>query len=203
MKKFHILILLMLLEPLATFGQGIPDNENDYLITLDTDYGAIKMVLFDETPIHKMNFVELAKAGVYDHIIFHRVIDNFMIQTGDYETRNKPRDYDPGIIQKNLPAEIRPQYKHLYGAVGAARRDNPQKLSSGSQFYIIENPKGTPHLDGEYTVFGRVVSGFRVIHKIADVEVDKNDRPTKKIRMTVRVDTVKRSQIDKFYNYDY
>ena len=193
----------MLLGPVASFAQGIPDSEHDYLITLDTDYGEIKMVLFDETPIHKMNFVELAKAGVYDHIKFHRVIDNFMIQTGDYKTRNKPGDYDPGIIQKNLPAEIRPQYKHIYGAVGAARRDNPQKASSGSQFYIIENPKGAPHLDGEYTVFGRVVSGFRVIHRIADVPVDDKDHPKKEIRMTVRVDTVKRSQIEKFYNPDY
>jgi len=203
MKTLHILILLMFLGPLASFSQGIPDNENDYLITLDTDYGEIKMVLFDETPIHKMNFVELAKAGVYDDITFHRVIDNFMIQTGDYKTRSKSGSYDPGIIQKNLPAEIRSQYKHIYGAVGAARRDNPQKASSGSQFYIIENPKGAPHLNGEYTVFGRVVSGFRVIHRIADVPVDESDHPQKEIRMTARVDTVKRSQIEKFYNYNY
>lgn len=203
MKTLKILILLMLLGPVASFSQGIPDKEHDYLITLNTDYGKIMMVLYDETPIHKMNFVDLARAGVYDHVSFHRVIDHFMIQTGDPETRNQPADYDASIIQKTLPAEIRPNIKNIYGAVGAARRDNPQKSSNGSQFYIIENPKGAPHLDGGYTVFGRVVSGFRVIHKIASVETDKNDRPQKDIRTTVKVSTVKRSQIEKYYNYEY
>ncbi|MBS3805938.1 MAG: peptidylprolyl isomerase [Bacteroidales bacterium] len=203
MKIFKILLLGMLLWPVTSISQGIPDNENDYLITLNTDYGEIMMVLYDETPIHKMNFVDLARAGVYDHVSFHRVIDHFMIQTGEPETRNKPADYDASIIQKTLPAEIRPNIKNTYGAVGAARRDNPQKSSNGSQFYIIESPKGAPHLDGDYTVFGRVVSGLRVVHKIASVETDKNDRPKKAIRMTVKVSTVKRSQIEKYYSYEY
>jgi len=203
MKTLKILLLGILLMPVTSFSQGIPDNEHDYLITLNTDYGQIMMVLYDETPIHKMNFVDLARAGVYDHVTFHRVIDHFMIQTGDPETRNKPADYDASIIQKTLPAEIRPSIKNTYGAVGAARRDNPQKSSNGSQFYIIESPKGAPHLDGGYTVFGRVVSGFRVIHKIASVTTDKNDRPRKDIRLSVDVETVKRSQIEKYYNYKY
>ena len=203
MKTFKILLLGVLLWPVTSFSQGIPDNENDYLITLNTDYGEIMMVLYDETPIHKMNFVDLARAGVYDHVSFHRVIDHFMIQTGDPKTRNQPAGYDASIIQKTLPAEIRPNIKNIYGAVGAARRDNPQKSSNGSQFYIIESPKGAPHLDGGYTVFGRVVSGFRVIHKIASVSTDENDRPKKDIRMTVEVSTVKRSQIEKYYNYSY
>jgi len=203
MKIFNVLTLLMFLVPVASFSQGIPDSEHDYLVTLNTDYGEIKMVLYDETPIHKMNFVELARAGVYDHLIFHRVIDHFMIQTGDPKTRSKPRDYDPSVIQKTLPAEIRPQLRHIYGAVGAARRDNPQKLSNGTQFYIVENPEGAPHLDGDYTVFGRILSGFRVVHKIAGVSTDKQDRPRKEIRMTVQVDKVERSQIEKFYNYGY
>ena len=203
MKTLKILILILLVGPVASFSQGIPDNEHDYLITLDTDYGEIKMVLYDETPIHKMNFIELAKAGVYDHTTFHRVIDHFMIQTGDPATRNKPRKYDPTVIQKTLPAEIRPQYKNTYGAVGAARRDNPQKSSNGSQFYIIETPKGAPHLDGGYTVFGQVLSGLRVVHQIAGVATDDKDRPKKAIRMTVRVEKVERSEISKYYNYSY
>lgn len=203
MKTFKILLLGVLLWPVTSFSQGIPDNESDYLITLNTDQGEIKMVLYDETPVHKMNFVELARAGVYDHITFHRVIDNFMIQTGDPSTRSKSRDYDPSVIQKTLPAEIRPNIKNVYGAVGAARRDNPQKSSNGSQFYIIENPDGAPHLDGGYTVFGQVVSGFRTIHKIAAVATDEKDRPEQDVRMTVEVDTVKRSDIERYYNYQY
>lgn len=199
----HFFAVLLFLPVLAN-GQGIPDNKHDYLITLSTDFGEIKMVLFDETPMHKMNFIELAKAGVYDHVTFHRVIDNFMIQTGDPTTRNQPPNYDPSIIQETIPAEIRPQFKNDYGAVGAARRsDNPAMASNGSQFYIIENPKGAKHLNNKYTIFGRVVSGFRVIHKIAGVPTDKSDTPKKAIRMTVRVDTVERSEIEKFYNYDY
>jgi len=203
MKTLKILLLGILLMPVTSFSQGIPDNEHDYLITLNTDYGQIMMVLYDETPIHKMNFVDLARAGVYDHVTFHRVIDHFMIQTGDPETRNKPADYDASIIQKTLPAEIRPSIKNTYGAVGAARRDNPQKSSNGSQFYIIESPKGAPHLDGGYTVFFFFFSGLRVIHKIASVTTDKNDRPRKDIRLSVDVETVKRSQIEKYYNYKY
>ena len=203
MKTLNVLLLTMLLWPVASFSQGIPDNEHDYLVTLDTDYGEIRMVLYDETPIHKMNFVELARAGVYDHLTFHRVIDHFMIQTGDPATSNQSRNYDPSVIQKNLPAEIRPQYRHKYGAVGAARRDNPQKSSNGSQFYIIENPNGAPHLDGDYTVFGQVLSGLRVVHQIAGVETDDKDRPVKPVRMTVRVEKVKRSEVEKFYFYSY
>lgn len=204
MKSLKFILIVLFFLPVLADAQGIPDNEHDYLITLSTDSGEIKMVLYDETPMHKMNFVELAKAGVYNHITFHRVIDNFMIQTGDPDTRNKPKNYDPSIIQENIPAEIRPQFSHIYGAVGAARRSNsPGMASNGSQFYIIENTNGAEHLDKKYTVFGRVVSGFRTVHKIAGTPTDESDTPKKDIRMTVKVDTVKRSDIEKFYNYSY
>jgi peptidyl-prolyl cis-trans isomerase B (cyclophilin B) len=204
MKFIRNVFFCLLFLPVLANGQGIPNNEEDYLITLSTDFGEIKMLLYDETPMHKMNFVKLARAGVYDNIKFHRVIDHFMIQTGDPKTRNQPPNYDPSIIQETIPAEIRPQYKNSYGAVGAARRsDNPAMASNGSQFYIIENPKGAKHLNKKYTVFGRVVSGFRVIHKIAGVPTDKSDVPKKDIRLTVQVDTVKRSDVEKFYNYRY
>ena len=204
MKSLKFILIVLFFLPVLADAQGIPDNEHDYLITLSTDSGEIKMVLYDETPMHKMNFVELAKAGVYNHITFHRVIDNFMIQTGDPDTRIKPKNYDPSIIQENIPAEIRPQFSHIYGAVGAARRSNsPGMASNGSQFYIIENTNGAEHLDKKYTVFGRVVSGFRTVHKIAGTPTDESDTPKKDIRMTVKVDTVRRSDIEKFYNYSY
>lgn len=204
MKRIACILMLAVLMPLFAQGQGIPDDEHDYLITLNTDYGDIKLILYDDTPMHKMNFVKLAEAGVYDHLTFHRIIKNFMIQTGDPDTRNESANYDPSVIEENIPAEIRPSLKNIYGAVGAARRsDSPGKASSGTQFFIIENPEGASHLDNEYTVFGRAVAGFRAIHKIADVPADENDKPRETVRMKVEVDTVKREKIEKFYNYKY
>jgi peptidyl-prolyl cis-trans isomerase B (cyclophilin B) len=206
MKTLNILIAILILPMLGNSTEPIPDSTHDYLITLSTEYGDMKMLLFDDTPKHKKNFVKLAKAGVYDHIIFHRVIDHFMIQTGDYKTRNQPRNYDVTVIPQAVPAEIRDHHKHVYGAVGAARRGddvNPEKKSSGTQFYIVENHNGAPHLDGGYTVFGQVMSGFRVIDKIAGQPTGERDRPKQDIRMTVTVEKVKRENVEKFYNFSY
>jgi peptidyl-prolyl cis-trans isomerase B (cyclophilin B) len=207
MKTFRILLLVGLLFPLKLFSaEPIPDSTHDYLITISTEYGDMKMILFDDTPNHKKNFVKLAKAGVYDHIIFHRVIDHFMIQTGDYKTRNTERNYDLSIIPQSVPAEIKDHHKHIYGAVGAARRGdkvNPERKSSGTQFYIVENRKGAPHLDGKYTVFGQVMSGLPVIDSVAAQPTDKRDRPKQDIRLTVKVEKVERENVEKFYNFEY
>jgi len=189
----------------SCYGQENEENK-DYLITIHTEFGNIKILLFEDTPIHKENFIQLAKSGVYDHIIFHRVIDNFMIQTGDYTTRNKPIDYSPSVIQGTIPAEIKPHHKHVRGAVGAARyggAENPEKRSSGTQFYIIQNCNGAPHLDGKYTVFGQVMSGFQVIDNIAAVPVDERNRPVNEIRITVEVEKVDKADVEKFYNFTY
>lgn len=207
MKKLRFLLAVCLMLPLAGYSyEPIPDSTHNYLITISTDYGDMKVLLYDDTPLHKNNFVKLAKAGVYDHIIFHRVIDNFMIQTGDYTTCNKERDYDKTVITSSIPAEFRDHHEHIYGALGAARRgdnENPEKRSSGTQFYIVENPNGAPHLDGTYTVFGQLMSGFRVLHKIASVRTDRKDKPRKDIRITLKVEKVTRENIEKFYNYSY
>ena len=186
-------------------GQGISSN-TDYLVTINTDLGKIKLILFDDTPLHKENFIRLAKEGVYDQIIFHRVINNFMIQTGDYTTRNQAINYDPRIIQDPIKAEILPQHIHIRGAIGAARRGdnvNPERESNSTQFYIVQNCKGAHHLDGKHTVFGQVMSGFEVIDKIASQPTSKSDRPLKNIRITVNIDQVSRSDIEKFYNFAY
>lgn len=180
--------------------------KTDYLVTINTDFGKIKLILFDDTPLHKENFLRLAKEGVYNNIIFHRVINNFMIQTGDYTTCNKAIDYDTGIIQDPIKAEILPQHTHIRGAIGAARRGdavNPEKKSNSTQFYIVQNCKGAHHLDGKHTVFGQVMSGFEVIDKIALQTTSKSDRPLKNIRITVNIDKVSRSDIEKFYNFTY
>lgn len=184
----------------------IPDSDTDYLVTINTEYGKIKLILFDDTPLHKENFIKLAEEGVYNHIIFHRVINRFMIQTGDYTTRNQPIDYDPRVISEPIAAEIHPHYTHVRGAIGTARRGddvNPERKSNPTQFYIIQNYGGAHHLDGKYTIFGQVMSGFEVIDKIAAQATDDKDRPLEKIRLTVNIDKVSRADIEKFYNFTY
>ena len=205
--KFKCLVFFVSLYFLSATSKGqVSNGGTDDLITIHTDYGNIKILLFDDTPIHKENFIKLAKSGVYDYIIFHRVMDNFMIQTGDYSTRNKPIDYSPSVIQGTIPAEINPHHSHVRGAVGAARyggAENPEKRSSGTQFYIIQNCNGAPHLDGKYTVFGQVMSGFQVIDNIAAVPVDERNRPVNDIRITVEVEKVDKADVEKFYNFTY
>ncbi|MFO7830324.1 MAG: peptidylprolyl isomerase [Bacteroidales bacterium] len=203
-KRFVVFIsLLIFLSP--CFGQN-NTSDSDYLITIHTDYGKIKLLLFDDTPLHKENFINLVKAGVYNHIIFHRVIDDFMIQSGDYSTRNKPVSYDPSIIKSTIPAEIKSHHKHIRGAVGAARyggEQNPEKRSSGTQFYIVQNCNGAHHLDGEYTVFGQVMSGFEVIDEIAAQPTNEKNRLINEIRITIDAEKVNKADVEKFYNFTY
>lgn len=180
--------------------------DKDYLFTVNTEYGKIKLILYDDTPLHKQNFVNLVKEGVYNHNIFHRVINHFMIQTGDYTTRNQPIGYDPRVIQKMIPAEILEHYTHVHGAIGSARKGddlNPERNSNPTQFYIIQNRKGAHHLDGKYTIFGQVMSGFEVIDSIAIQPTSSKDRSLKNIRITIDVDIVDRSDVEKFYNFTY
>ncbi len=205
---FSSVLLMLLLSPFALSAQeAIPDSEHDYLVTLETEHGNIILLLFDDTPLHKENFVKLAKAGVYDGIIFHRVINNFMIQSGDPATSNITPGWEQGIIPPHVPAEIDPQITHRRGSIGAARyggERNPEKNSSPTQFYIVQNERAAPHLDGEYTVFGQVMSGLEVIDIIAGKPTDDRDRPLEETRISrVKVDTVKREDILRFYNYSY
>ena len=169
------------------------------------------IVLYDETPQHRDNFVKLVNDGFYDGLLFHRVINHFMVQGGDPDSKDaKPNQIlgngGPGYT---IPAEFIPKYYHKKGALAAARLSdgqNPQKESSGSQFYIVhgrtfsradldniesrmnknftteqrqtyQTEGGSPHLDGDYTVFGEIIDGFDVLDLIAGTRVGKNDRP--------------------------
>lgn len=164
-----------------------------------TNLGTIKVRLFSDTPRHRDNFEKLALSGYYDSLLFHRVINGFMIQGGDPFTRDtsKVEMYGQGGPNYTIPAEMRnqsgaPLHRHAMGALAAARRGdlaNPFKESSGSQFYIVQNPDNCVHLDGEYTVFGETVSGFNVIDKIASVKTDRYDRPLSDVRIiTIKPD---------------
>jgi len=267
------------------------DNKKDYLITIITKFGEMKAVLYDITPKHKENFLKLAKEKYYDSLLFHRVINHFMIQTGDPDSKGAA----PGILLGNggpsytIPAEFNPELIHEKGAIAAARVGdnlNPKKESSGSQFYIaqgkvftrdelirsridinqlykyfklyLDKPEnsdlkeniirfqqegkmdsiqsliiskkdviekeysvdvdnslndiqkqkytaigGTPHLDGEYSVFGKVIAGLDVIDKIAEVKTDSNNRPVEDIMIRVSVEEMSKKKITKLYGYQY
>jgi len=186
-------------------------------VLLKTSMGDIVIALYDETPLHKENFIKLVNDKYYDGVLFHRIIQNFMIQTGDPESKTAK----PGQMLGNggpgytIPAEFVPGLYHKRGAVAAARMGdnvNPKKESSGSQFYIVDGRVfstndlnrviqmtgktysmeqikdytsigGAPHLDGDYTVFGEVVSGMEIVDKIAAQQKDGRDRPLEDIKI--------------------
>ena len=159
-----------------------------------TNMGTIKVKLYSGTPKHRENFAKLAFSKYYDGIIFHRVINGFMIQGGDPFTRDTSAaavaKYGQGGPGYTIPAEFVPEYTHKKGALAAARRGdvaNPKKESSGSQFYIVQDANACAQLDGAYTVFGETVSGLDVIDRIAQVATDQRDKPL----MDVRIKTIK------------
>lgn len=243
-------------------------SKEDVIVKISTTMGDIKVRLYGDTPRHRDNFVKLAKEGFYNGVLFHRVINEFMVQTGDPDSKNAPKGKmlgsgDPGYT---LEAEfVYPKHFHKRGALAAARQGdqvNPERRSSGSQFYIVtgkaysaaemeqmeaqlqmaqqqgifqslvgknrakieemqrkgdrdglmklqdeliaiteaesaKNPAklteeqrkaystegGTPHLDGQYTVFGEVISGMDVVDAIQKVATDRNDRPTEDVKI--------------------
>ncbi|MBB6328625.1 peptidyl-prolyl cis-trans isomerase B (cyclophilin B) [Algoriphagus iocasae] len=257
-------------------------GDKDYVATIETRHGKIVAVFFDDTPVHKSNFIELAEAGRFDSTEFQRVMKGFMAQGGDVFTKEDlpPADWP------TLPAEIKRNHFHKKGMIAAARQPdgvNPEKRSNGSQFYIVlgkvytepellvdftklqpafmkyiqlgsqEDLKkeyirlyeaqefdsltallvskreeiekslninatkdfspeqietyttvgGTPHLDGEYTVFGQVIQGMDVVEKIGEETTDFRDRPIDPVFMKVTVEKMSKKKIEKEYGYQY
>ena len=160
-------------------------------VTIETTLGDFTVVLYDETPLHRDNFLKLVNEGFYDGLLFHRVIQDFMIQGGDPKSKDAPQGMrlGEGDLGYTIPAEFRtPEIRHCRGALAAARTGdfvNPKRESSACQFYVVWGPdkNGTPHLDGAYTVFGKVVKGFEVIDKIQQVDTDRNDRPIDDVKI--------------------
>jgi peptidyl-prolyl cis-trans isomerase B (cyclophilin B) len=187
-------------------------------VLLKTSAGNIKILLYDDTPQHRENFIKLVQSGFYDSLLFHRCIPNFMIQAGDPDSKYATTDQPLGAGGPNykLPAEFVEKYFHKKGAVAAARQGdtvNPEKKSSGSQFYIVQGNRysqaqldamekskqhivftpeqrqayttlgGTPHLDNAYTVFGEVIEGLDVVDTIASSPTGPRNRPVEDIRI--------------------
>lgn len=221
MKKILLLSLLCLL---ATALHAQPADTLRREVVLETDSGTIRIRLYNETPGHRDNFLRLVGSGAYDGVLFHRVIRDFMVQTGDLGSKTATAGQQLGDTPESYsqPAEIHyPQLLHKRGAVAAAREPdsvNPERRSSATQFYIVwgrqfndeqldrvqqrldtntggsvtltpevrelyRTQGGTPHLDGQYTVFGEVVEGLEVVDRIQRAATDGNDRPTADIRI--------------------
>ncbi|SFQ18891.1 peptidylprolyl isomerase [Hymenobacter arizonensis] len=180
----------------------------DEVVTITTTQGVIRLILFDDTPLHKANFLQKAKSGFYDGTSFHRVIPNFMIQGGDSNSKDADPSND-GLGQANegtIPAEFAAGHQHNYGALAAARQGdfaNPQRASSISQFYLVQNRTGTHFLDGQYTVFGQTIQGLDVIDKIANLPRNERDHPIADIKMTMKTQKLNRKKIAKLYGYTY
>lgn len=203
---FFTLSLIFSLLTLAEAGNSEKDPK-DYVVTIETEFGEIIFLLYDTTQKHKENFIKLAKDKFYDGTTFHRIIDGFMIQGGDPNSKDdKPGNDGRGGPGYTIPAEFVDGLTHTYGAVAAARMGdavNPKKESSGSQFYIVENKEGAHFLDNNYTVFGQVIQGMDVVEKIAVQPKSAGDRPKSDITMKVSVKKMKRSKIVKKYQTDF
>jgi peptidyl-prolyl cis-trans isomerase B (cyclophilin B) len=142
MRKLIFFIAIVFISSAVSCGNA-GNNGNEKLVLIKTDYGNIKIKLYDKTPEHKKNFLKLVNDGFYDNLLFHRVIENFMIQGGDPNSKNAEpgKQLGGGSPDYTLPAEFVPEYYHKRGALAAARqgdRMNPQKRSSSSQFYIVQ-----------------------------------------------------------------
>ncbi len=208
----------MIITTLFACSLFIKAQDKETIVLIDTNKGKIKVKLYNDTPKHRDNFIKNVEKKIYDGLLFHRVIRQFMIQGGDINSKDAPAKelLGSGDLGYTIPAEIvYPKYFHKAGALCAARTGNdvnPQKESSATQFYIVtgkyftsmeldkmekkDNIKftpeqreaymmqgGYPQLDQEYTVFGEVISGMKVVNKIQMVETDENDRPIEDIRI--------------------
>lgn len=229
--KRIILLILISLTAIVIFAAK---PQRPKMVKIETTLGTIKVMLYDETPQHRDNFLKLVKDEFYEGVLFHRVIKDFMIQAGDPEskTADSLAHLGAGGLGYTVPAEIEfPKFYHKRGALAAARQGdmvNPERKSSSCQFYIVQGKTftdaeldqmemrlqyqlrmkepfkyteeqriayktfgGTPHLDGQYTVFGEVVEGFDVLQKISEVKTGKADRPKEDIKI-LKVKVVKR-----------
>lgn len=178
----------------ASFEEFFATLPEEPVFDMTTNLGTIKIQLYAKTPLHRKNFAKLAYTGFYDGLLFHRVINGFMIQGGDPNTKDpeKVNEYGKGGPGYTVPAEILPEYKHIKGALAAARQGdeaNPLRESSGSQFYLVQDAGTCAQLDGAYTVYGKTIQGLDVIDKIAAVGTNARNLPLSPVKIiSVKLD---------------
>jgi len=194
MAKLKPLLIACLL--LAFFGCKQESYQVGQIIT---DKGEILFWLYDETPQHKASFIDLATSGYWDSLCFNRVIENFVVQGGCPDTREGFAD-SPYLIEPEFNDSI----KHEYGAIGAGRDNNPDKISAGCQLYIVDAEEGLPRLDGQYMIFGQMFKGFDVLDAISKVDTDKSNTPHERIAIDVNVvDLTEKELLELGYTIKY
>ncbi|PQJ73487.1 peptidylprolyl isomerase [Polaribacter butkevichii] len=169
---------------LTEFGKQNPETK----VLIKTDFGNIKIRLYEDVPIHRANFIFLTKIKYFNTTVFYRIAKNFVIQGGNSDemyTQRERRKYGNYLLKP----EFKSNRKHKYGAVAAAREwdHNPNKLSSPFEFYIVQKKSGAHHLDNEHTVFGEVISGFSTMEKISKVRVGVDEWPIDDVKMTIEI----------------
>jgi cyclophilin family peptidyl-prolyl cis-trans isomerase len=186
-----LFILLFLITAWSCEDRDAWRMGEEEVIELTTSYGKVHIWLYKETPLHRENFLKLAKSGFYDTTEFHRVFQSFFIQGGDPNSADSIRSNDGlGGPPWDIDAEIDSgKFRHVYGAIGAYRLDdavNPRRNSHGSQFYIVSNPAGAHFMDGRYTVFGRVLGSMAMVDSLKQTALI-GEQPVQRIRMDVEV----------------
>ncbi len=166
------------------FGKQNPETK----VIIKTKFGDIKLRLYEDVPIHRANFIFLTKIKYFNTTVIYRVAKNFVIQGGNSDhmyTQKQRRKYGNYLLNP----EFKSHRTHKYGALAAARQweNNPNKLTSPFEFYIVHKRDGAHHLDNEHTVFGEVISGFDTMDKISKVKVGVDEWPINDIQMTIEV----------------
>tara|TARA_R110002050_G_scaffold188574_3_gene323189 strand:+ start:12099 stop:12824 length:726 start_codon:yes stop_codon:yes gene_type:complete len=151
-------------------------------VKLTTSLGTITIQLFNNVPYHKANFIYLTKMGYFNNTYFHRVVKNFIIQGGNADNVETAKKRSK-IGRYLLPPDTRKGHKHHRGVVSmpSSEINNPHKLASPYEFFIVVTKPGSYHLDGGYTPFGRVIDGMDVVDKINSQPVDNGDWPSQNI----------------------
>ena len=187
----RILLATLLVAPLAFTSARRTDT---YQVgRIETRLGEILFVLYDQTPHHKASFIKLASSHYWDSLTFNRVIKNFVAQGGCPDT---PEGFSKSPYL--LAPEFNDSLRHVYGAVGAGRDNNPEQLSAGCQFYIVANKDGLPRLDQHYTVYGQVFKGMDVVEKIVSEPKDSTNKPFRDIPLHIDVVSMSKDQLAKY-----
>ncbi len=171
---------------LTEYGKKNPETK----VLISSSFGDIEIELYKDTPLHRANFIYLVKQHYFDETFFHRVVPNFIIQAGNSDLVSTQKKRAALGKEYLLPAEIIPGRVHEYGTVSGAKeyRENPDNKTAPYEFFIFLGPKSsTTHLNGKYTIFGKVTKGMDVVEEISKVKADDGDWPLQNIYITAKV----------------